>query len=122
MDDKYRQLIEDMAAKLGVTSEHLWGVLVKQAPISGAVALVQCIVITAATALFFNLVMRKTKLRSNSRGYQYAEWEGQDAVTAWISALIVGTVYLIFIFVSSREIAGAFLNPEYWALQQLLQP
>lgn len=48
MDDKYRQLIEDMAAKLGVTAEHLWGVLVKQAPISGAVDLVICIVMAAS--------------------------------------------------------------------------
>ena len=43
MDEKFQKLIEALAAKLGTTAEHLWGVLVRQAPISGAVDLVLCV-------------------------------------------------------------------------------
>ena len=45
MEDKYLKLIEALAEKSGTTSEHLYGVLVKQAPITGVVDILQCIAI-----------------------------------------------------------------------------
>ena len=122
MDDKYRQLIEDMAAKLGTTAEHLWGVLVKQAPISGAVDLVICIVIAAAAAWWFRFVIRKTTHRSaNPDMYQRAKWVNEDAFAAWVAVIFAVMFALIFIVGSAQGIVAAFANPEYWALQQLLK-
>lgn len=39
MDDKTLQVVTDLASKLGTTAEYLWGVLLKQAPITGSLAL-----------------------------------------------------------------------------------
>lgn len=61
MDDKYQQMIEALAAKLGTTAEHLWGVLVRQAPITGAVDLAICVVLAALTAWWVSVVNRKTQ-------------------------------------------------------------
>ena len=38
MNEATAKLIEELAAKLGTTAEHLWGVLVRQAPISATVS------------------------------------------------------------------------------------
>ena len=122
MDDKYRQLIEDMADKLGTTTEHLWGVMVKQAPISGAVDLVIFIVIVAATAWWFRFVIRKTTSRSaNPDMYQRAKWVNEDAFAAWVAVIFAVMFAFIFIVVSAQGIVAAFVNPEYWALLQLLK-
>lgn len=124
MDDKYRQLIEDMAAKLGVTVEHLWGVLVKQAPISGAVDLVICIVMAAATVWWFRLVIRKTTRRPDDPDTYLSprsEWNDEVAFIAWVSAIVSMAVTLIFISASAEGIVSAFVNPEYWALMRLLK-
>lgn len=40
MNDKVLEALQTLAEKLGVTAEHLWGVLLKQAPIDGTIFLV----------------------------------------------------------------------------------
>lgn len=123
MDEKYRQLIEALAAKLGTTAEHLWGVLVRQAPISGAVDLVLCIMIAAATWWWVALVKRKTMRppETETNSYPRAEWEGEGAILAWVAAFIAGFLALVCVTGSAQWIVAAFANPEYWALKQLVK-
>lgn len=61
MDEKYYELLERIATKLGTTAEHLWGVMVKQAPISGITDLISIVVLIAAAFLWCKTVHRKTK-------------------------------------------------------------
>lgn len=123
MDEKYRQLIEALAEKLGTTAEHLWGVLVKQAPISGAVDLVLCIVIAASAWWWAALVKRKTTKppKTDDDRYPYAEWSDEAAGLSWIGAVIAVVFALICIVGSAQGIVAAFANPEYWALKQLVK-
>jgi hypothetical protein len=37
MDDKTFQALTNLATKLGTTAEHMWGVLLRQAPITGVI-------------------------------------------------------------------------------------
>lgn len=39
MNEATQKMIEELATKLGVTAEHLWGVLCRQAPTSAVVGL-----------------------------------------------------------------------------------
>ena len=122
MDDKYRQLIESMAAKLGTTAEHLWGALVRQAPISGAVDLVLCVVMVLAVAWWERLVMRKTTRQATETAGVYKRAEREDeAVLLWASVFLAGLIVLLLIVASADGIVAAFLNPEYWALLQLMK-
>lgn len=123
MDEKYQQLIEALAAKLGTTAEHLWGVLVKQAPISGAVDLVLCIVIAAAAWWWVALVKRKTTKppKTDDDRYPNAEWNDGAAVLSWIGAVIAVVFALVCIVCSAQGIVAAFANPEYWALTRLVK-
>lgn len=123
MDEKFLQLIESLAAKLGTTAEHLWGVLVRQAPISGAVDLVLCILIAAAAAWWIRLVMSKTTCpaETDTNRYPNAEWSYEGALLAWFVAVIAGVIAMAFIIGSAQGIVAAFANPEYWALKQLVK-
>ena len=123
MEDKYLQLIEALAAKLGTTAEHLWGVLVKQAPISGTVDLVLCIVIAAVTVWWVVLVKTKTTKppKTKDENYPTAEWKDEAALLAWVITIIAVMFVIITIICSAQGIAAAFANPEYWALKQLVK-
>ena len=123
MDDKYQALIEALASKLGTTAEHIWGVLVRQAPISGIVDLVLCAVITAVTVWFVALVKRRTTTPqvTDEDRYPSAEWRDESAFLAWAVAIIAGVIALICVTGSAQGIAAAFANPEYWALKQLVR-
>ena len=123
MEDKYLKLIEALAEKLGTTAEHLWGVLVKQAPISGAVDIAQCIVIASVAVWWVRLVMNNTKCppKTDENRYPDAKWDGEGVFFAWVSIFIVVGISLNCVIGSSQEIVAAFANPEYWALKQLVK-
>jgi hypothetical protein len=111
MDEKYAQLLETLATKLGTTAEHLWGVLLRQAPISGAVDLALCIILAAVAWKLIALVKRKT-------ADPESEWRF-DPLPAVFFAL-VATILSGVALLSIPGIVSAFANPEYWALKQLL--
>lgn len=121
MDEKYSRLIESLAAKLGTTVEHLWGVLIKQAPISGTTSLVMCIIFILLVVWLWIFVKGKTTkpLPTENDRYPTAEWNGEAAALAWILVSIAVILSSIYVISSVQEITAAFLNPEYWALKQL---
>ena len=123
MDENYRKLIEVLAAKLGTTAEHLWGVLVRQAPISGGVDLVLCVVIAVVTAWWVQLVMRKTTCppETETNRYPRAEWKDEFAFLAWFTVFAAGVLALVCVIGSAQGIVAAFANPEYWALMKLVK-
>lgn len=114
MDDKTTAMIEKLSEKLGTTAEHLWGVLLHQAPISGAVdlAIIGLIILSAVR------LVRFVKGKTTNPDAEFQNNEG--AILAWIGTYI----YLIIIFAlvigSAQDIVAAFLNPEYWALSHIL--
>lgn len=116
MDDKYMKFIETIAAKLGTTVEHLWGVLIRQAPINGFVDIVQLVVLVIATIWYIKIVDRKTRSTPQT---PVPEWD-EAAPLAWFSAFICALFALLCIIVSIQDIVSAFANPEYWALKQLI--
>lgn len=122
VDEKYMQLIEALSSKLGTTAEHLWGVLVRQAPISGVVDLVLCVTIAAVTVSWVQFVKRKTTCptRTEDDSYPYAEWSNEAAFFAWASVVFAVLVALVTIVGAAQGIVAAFVNPEYWALKQLV--
>ena len=120
MDDRTLQALTALAEKLGTTAEYLWGVLLKQAPISGATGLVVVVALSAVTVWWVALVKRKTTEKEDTTGYTRAEWCEEAAFFAWATAVIAVVLSVIFVASSATCIAAAFANPEYWALKQVL--
>ncbi len=122
MDDKTTALIEKLAEKLGTTAEHLWGVLLHQAPISGAVDLATIVVMVLAAVGLVPFVKGKTTKQAETKDERYprAEWEGEGAGLAWLGTAIYLIITGVVVIGSAQGIVAAFFNPEYWALSHIL--
>jgi len=114
--------LRELAAKLGTTSEYLWQVLIRQAPISGTVNLLVCIAWAYIAVWGFRLVSAKTKLppKTKDEPHPSSEWDDEGRVAAWILWGIYTLVGTIIAGCSLEYIVGALINPEYWALTQVL--
>jgi len=104
------KVIEQLAAQLGTTAEYLWSVLIKQAPISGAIDLMVIAVIAAAWVVLFY------------RRAPVIKWiEDHDAAPPAFAALIGLLICTLIVFFSISNVITAFANPEYWAFQKVLR-
>ena len=122
MDDKTTALIDKLAEKLGTTAEHLWGVLLHQAPISGAIDLATVVVMLLAAVGLVWFVKGKTTTPPETKDepYPHAEWKDEGAGLAWLGMAIYLTVTGVVVIGSMQGIVAAFFNPEYWALSHIL--
>lgn len=110
--------LEKMAVALGINIDRLWSALLKQAPITGAIELIQCIFLVFISYFIFLFVRKKTTPQAEN---VYSEWEDEFSVVAWCSVFIFSFIVCIFIFKSANSIIAAFFNPEYWALTKILK-
>lgn len=113
MDDKTAVLIQSLAEKLGTTSEYLWGVLVKQAPISGMIDLVVLSAWAAVLLVVFRLIQRE--VGSVTEGYDMT-WKGMKLTIWWVAF----GIYLMCFFICISSVITSIVNPEYWALKEIL--
>ena len=122
MDDKTLQALTALANKLGTTAEYLWGVLLKQAPITGTIDLLMLIAVTAGTVYWCHLVYRKTRQsKTNEFERNYAEWDGDKAVFGAQTAAMAAFLTVLLVSRNLTTTLSALLNPEYWALMQVLK-
>jgi transcriptional regulator with XRE-family HTH domain len=114
MTQEVESLLERLAEKLGVTTQYLWDILLKQAPIS------------AATNIFLGLVLGvimyswfKATVFFHRKIVDDPYWD--DINYLWIAA--VWTVLLAvagyFLFYIIPDTIYALVHPEYWALKQI---
>lgn len=121
MNDKTAALIEKLADKLGTTTEHLWGVLLHQAPISGVVDLATLAVMVVAAVGLVRFVKGKTTIPAKTEDdrYPHAEWEEGGAGLAWLGTAIYLIITGVVVIGSAQGIVAAFFNPEYWAMSRI---
>ena len=120
MNDKTVILIEKLAAKLGTTAEHLYGVLLHQAPISGTVDLFIAVVMIVVGVIAVRFAKDKTTDKIVEGRHIYAKWSVDGAGLAWTAITFYLIVSTFFVIGSVQGIVAAFLNPEYWALSHIL--
>lgn len=102
------EMMKMMADKLGVSVEHLWNVLLTQAPISASIKMIIITVLIVCVAIGFKLIKHKTGER---------EW---DTEISWMVWLVVCMVAIVMTITEIENIIAGFFNPEYWALMQLV--
>jgi hypothetical protein len=99
--------LETLAAKLGTTTQYLWGVLVKQAAISG--------VADCFWAVFFLVV---SILSAWAARWLIKNDSGEDGLV-----LFCGAAAIIAFVIAGANVyfaVTALVNPEYWALKEIL--
>lgn len=110
MDDKTEVLLTKLAEKFGTTAEHLWGILIRQAPISSV-----CDIITTILCLAYvlwSIWYFRTHARIEDKPRLSAFW---FLVLGFIPACM-----FLYGLCSMPLIISGFINPEYWALKQII--
>ena len=123
MDEKTLQVLTALANKLGTTAEYLWGVLLRQAPITGVIDLALMAAWVALSVMWCRFVMRKTtapKPTDDDR-HPRAAWQEEAAFFSWLSAVVLVGVTASIVTSGFATTAAALVNPEYWALRQILK-
>ena len=124
MDQNTLQALTALAAKLGTTAEYLWGVLLRQAPITGATDLIVMTSWVTAVVLWARFVSRQTAKPAPTAEDRYpsAAWDDDLGVAlAWASVVAIAAITALIIGSSLSTTVAALVNPEYWALRQILK-
>jgi hypothetical protein len=118
-EDLNKQLAE-LAHKLGVSVEHLWGVLIKQAYIDGISSLATtliCLLLGVVVTYAFFYLRRKLKKAPHQ------EWTPPFGLLLEpFGFVILGMVLLVIITIGSDSlywVVSDFFNPEFYALRHL---
>jgi len=112
-------VLEKLAEKLGVTSGYLWDVLVKQAFIDGILSIMFAVLTSICVAVLYKLHKKFSGKHPNSaccNWYEKLEYLGPAMFlpTTFIGVMVVVAIIGLFGAVT------AFVNPEYWALHEIL--
>ena len=106
-----------LAESLGTTAPYLWEVLIRQAFVSCLIDIFEVFIFSmlSAISIFFWV----------KYGTKFWKWsEKDDMETFVIGAFIINSILLMIMFVvifaNIRTSLVKFINPEYWALKEIL--
>lgn len=105
--------LDALAAKLGTTGDYLWSVLVKQAYIVGATDFIWVVFYAGAAYALYRV-----------GNYFRATAETKDEGAFWVPAIIswIATVGMVIgVFYNAIEGLQYLINPQYYALHEVLQ-
>jgi len=111
-------MLEKLAEKLGTTTEYLWGVLLKQAPITAVTELVYLILVVLCGITLYKIHKRLSKKVDGNNSIYYESEE--LVIVPMVIATIIWAILFIICFLSIGSIVTGFLNPEYWALDEIM--
>ena len=105
------KLLEQLAAKLGTTAEHLWGVLIRQARIEA---------VTDIMFILFTIFGVYWYYRWVKSFYERNPYDDFPEIVGLIFGGVVSFISTIASIVCLFSIPAELFNPEYWALEKIL--
>lgn len=127
MNENTEQLLEKLADKLGTTTEYLWTVLVSQAKYDFITSAIQMAVMAAFIYWTIKLHIKFSKKDievegwSGKKEYQSIYYQKEEAAyIPMIFAGITSMILIIFFLNGFNDLLASVLNPEYWALRQII--
>jgi len=112
MNKETTKLLEALSQKLGTTTEYLWKALVAQAPVNSINNIIESLVWIILGFGLYKLHRRFVKLEV----YDDPDIIGPVMLVLGI-VWVVGTMVIVG---SIGETITGFVNPEYWALKEIL--
>lgn len=117
--DKLSELLGQLAIKLGTTVEYLWKVLINQAYITGIVNIILYILLVVSGIViykFHRYFDRENDCGRSIYGDSYGDIQIVMVIiaTLWAICLLAGIINI-------GETVTCFVNPEYWALHEVLK-
>ena len=111
VSEKVFEIIDALAAQLGVAKEFVWALLVRQQYVEAAQLAIG--VICCVVALVYTIPIC-------SKGFKEEYATGDADAAAAIIGLFVSVGASIYILCGSIACVGRLLNPEYYALKDIL--
>ena len=115
--------LDGLAAQLHTTGAQLWQVLVAQAKVEAITDLVQLGVALVAGVGGTWACFKLATLCANEADKPYKDKNEGVIISAFIGALLTGITAMIgsaVFLINSTSWVTPLLNPQYWALQQIL--
>lgn len=112
IQSKVVNILDTLSAKLGVASEHLWGVMVKQAYVGGISNILSVILVVVNIFIFMKFVKFATK-----------EELLEDYFVVFFGCFVWGIITIVLVvsgFFGIFEAITQLVNPEYWVLREIL--
>ncbi len=116
MNEETLEALTAMAIKLGTTVEYLWGALVRQAPISAVAEALIGFALLGLSGFVARLAIKLHKAKGPDP-WGDLRWE---VFALGLTAAFASLITLGWWADHLEAIMAGFLNPEYWALKQLL--
>ena len=126
MTPELQKQLADLAAKLGTTVEHLWGVLVRQAYVDGASSFLAA---SARVLFIVALIWAGARLWPKAKAALVAATEDALRPPGWFLVLSDVVVFILLALVTLANLQiiadnifwmlSDFFNPEFYALHQL---
>lgn len=108
--------IDKLAAKLGVAAEHVYGVLVKQAVVSGVISTLMMIGAIIVAVFLTKSLAKKSRDHQNHIGkYDLNPYQ----VFHWCAVLALAVLSLAAL-INGPDMVGKIINPEYYAIKEIL--
>ena len=101
--------LQPLADKLGTTAQYVWGLQVKQAYVDGFIAL---------GCLMFGIFLCVLSVLLAKHFSKEEHMETDDIVIILSPVFVIG---LGFILMTFSTVLNCFINPEYYALQQIIK-
>lgn len=113
MNDQTTKLIQQLADKFGTTSEMLWGVLIRQAPLWAWSRMASfALVFTMFAAAILLLMARYRRCKDSDL---------KDIIAVSMTVVsVVAFVFALICFSLIPDFIAAFANPQCWALEKIL--
>lgn len=117
--DKFGSYINELAKQLGVAAEHVYGVLIRQQYTEAIGSLVQDFVWIVVWIMMIIFIVKGWKranywLSKGDDGWQYG------MIIATVFCSIASIFILVFVTADLKEAIMKLLNPEYYALKDIM--
>jgi hypothetical protein len=119
MNEQALKAIESMAEKLGTTVEFLWGILVRQATVEGIQGIAFFVLTVLAGVGLFFWWKAWDKGRDDNNSFYYESEEFFFSLLMSFSILLLSCS--IVAILNLGHVASCFVNPEYFALNKILE-
>jgi hypothetical protein len=120
MNQQLSALLEKLAAKLGTTTEYLWGILIKQAHISATMSLL-CLAISIVGGIILFKLHKTFLIYKKDGNYERNKYETDEALPAIMGGFaVIWLMFTIYVICTLPNIFNGYFNPEYWALKEIL--
>lgn len=128
MDKETLDLLQQFAAKLGTTADHIWAILVRQAYVEFWADMVPYAIWVAWLVTVYKYLPRllrwlDERVKAGKEKDRFYSLDGKEfaAAAAAIIAVVLSIAFTVIAVCNIPSEIVKVLNPEYWALQQILQ-